>query len=123
MLQHLPVSFSPEIFKDPNIYPVIYAEEKQFTPEFDDDQGDITEPGDDKVMALKCSRSTSVCEKQDDDDQSLDSEISQMKMKLLDGCASAEDVNDDPGCQSVVALQTHSKDETYVTMSSLYKTQ
>lgn len=117
------MSFSPEIFKDLNIYRVIYTEEKQFTPEFGDDQGDTTESGDDEVMALKCSRSTSVCEKQGKDDQSLDLETSQMKIKLLDGCASAEDVNNNPGCQSVAALQTHSKDETYVTMSSLYKTQ
>ncbi|MCI4386617.1 hypothetical protein PGIGA_G00064560 [Pangasianodon gigas] len=119
--EHLPVSFSPEIFKDINIYPVVFSEEKQFTPDFGDDQSNTTESCDDEVEALKCSRPTPVCEKQEEDDQSLDSET--MKIKLLDECASAEDVRDNPGCQSVVALQRHSKDETYVTMSSLYKTQ
>lgn len=119
MLQHLPVSFSPEIFKDFNIYPVVYSEEKQFTPEFGDDQGDATESCDEDV-ALESSRTTSVCEKQGDDDQSLDSETSQ---KLLDEHASAKDIHNNLSCQNVAALQRHSKDETYVTMSGLYKTQ
>ncbi|KAK3555273.1 hypothetical protein QTP86_014885 [Hemibagrus guttatus] len=117
---HLPVSFSPEIFKDFNIYPVVYTEEKQFTPEFGDDLDDTTESCDEDV-ALKSSRTTSVCEKQVDDDQSLDSETSQLK--LSDEHASAEDVHNNPGCRNVAALQRRSKDETYVTMSSLYKTQ
>lgn len=118
MLQHLPVSFSPEMFKDTNIYPVVYYEEKQFG----DDQDETTESCDDEVAPLKCFP-TSACEEQDEDDQSLNSASSQMKMKLLDECASAEDVHVNPGCQSVAALQRHSNDETYVTMSSLYKTQ
>ncbi|KAK2827302.1 hypothetical protein Q7C36_018228 [Tachysurus vachellii] len=119
--KHLPVSFSPEIFKDFKIYPVVYTEEKKFTPEFGDDQSDTTESCD-EVMALKSSRPTSTCEKQDDDeDQSLELETSQLK--LLDESASAEDVHNNPGCKNVMALQRHSKDETYVTMSSLYKTQ
>lgn len=121
MLQHLPVSFSPEIFKDFKIYPVVYTEEKKFTPEFGDDQSDTAESCD-EVVALKSSRPTSTFEKQDDDeDQSLESETSQLK--LLDESASAEDVHNSPGCKNVTALQRHSKDETYVTMSSLYKTQ
>ncbi|XP_026989949.2 interleukin-7 receptor subunit alpha [Tachysurus fulvidraco] len=119
--KHLPVSFSPEIFKDFKIYPVVYTEEKKFTPEFGDDQSDTTESCD-EVVALKSSRPTSTFEKQDDDeDQSLESETSQLK--LLDESASAEDVHNNPGCKNVTALQRHSNDETYVTMSSLYKTQ
>ncbi|XP_053504208.1 interleukin-7 receptor subunit alpha isoform X1 [Ictalurus furcatus] len=121
--EHLPVSFSPEMFKDINIYPVVYTDEKQFTPEFGDDQGDTTESCDDGVAALIGSCPTSMCEKQNEDGQSLESETSQIETKLLDESASDEDVRDNPGCQSVVALQRHSKDETYVTMSSLFKTQ
>lgn len=120
---HLPVSFSPEMFKDINIYPVVYTEEKQFTPEFGDDQSDTTESCNDGVAALIGSCPTSMCEKQNEDGQNLELETSQIETKLLDESASDEDVRDNPGCQSVVALQRHSKDETYVTMSSLFKTQ
>ncbi|KAM9451207.1 interleukin-7 receptor subunit alpha [Clarias gariepinus] len=121
--EHLPVSFSPEIFKDINIYPVVYNEEKQFTTGFGEDKGDTTESYNDEVAALKRSCPTLINEKQYKDDQSLDLETSQMTVRLLDESASTEDVRNDPECQSVAALQRHSKDETYVTMSSLYKTQ
>ncbi|KAF7697054.1 interleukin-7 receptor subunit alpha [Silurus meridionalis] len=118
--EHLPMSFSPEIFKDINIYPVMYTEEKQFPPEYDDDQYNATESCN---GTLKSSRRTSVCEQQDEDNQSLDSVTFQMKIKLLEEHEPAEVAQDNAGCQSVAALQRHSKDETYVTMSSLYKTQ
>ncbi|TSQ12724.1 Interleukin-7 receptor subunit alpha [Bagarius yarrelli] len=115
--KHLPVSFSPEMFNDINIYPVVYNEEKQFTADFGDDQNDTTDSCNEKDVDLKCPCSNSMCEKQDNDNQSLDLETSHLK--LLDECESV----DNPECQSVTALQRESKDETYVTMSSLYKTQ
>lgn len=108
------------MFKDTNIYPVVYYEEKQILPEFGDDQGETTESCD--FCVFKCFP-TSVWEEQDEDNHSLSSASFQMKMKLLDECVSAEDDHDNPDCQSEAALQRHSNDETYVTMSSLYKTQ
>ncbi|XP_072518455.1 interleukin-7 receptor subunit alpha isoform X2 [Salminus brasiliensis] len=105
-----PVSFSPEIFNDININRVDYAEEKQLAPELEEDAG------------WSCSRPASPLEKQDGDDSStrLEEEMSHLKIKLLDEPKEGEN---EVGCQSLASVQRDCRDETYVTMSSLYKTQ
>ncbi|XP_036444577.1 interleukin-7 receptor subunit alpha isoform X2 [Colossoma macropomum] len=114
-----PVSFSPEIFNDVSINRVDYAEEKQLAPEVDEDQEDTTGTCWSEAEGSRCSRSPSLCDKQDGDERKLE-EMSHLKIKLLDQPKEGEN---EGGCQSLATLQRDCKDETYVTMSSLYKTQ
>ncbi|XP_062868252.1 interleukin-7 receptor subunit alpha [Trichomycterus rosablanca] len=113
--ESLPVSFSPEIFKDIKISPVDYAEEKHLTSETGEDHDERCCQDD-----LEPSRPGSRCEMQDGDEPVPEVETSHLKIKLLDDHTSATDGGNN---MSVAAVPGYAKDETYVTMSSLYKTQ
>ncbi|KAL7853857.1 hypothetical protein AOLI_G00207010 [Acnodon oligacanthus] len=118
--EHPPVSFSPEIFNDVSINRVDYAEEKQLAPEGDEDQEDATGTCWSEAEGLRCSQPLSLCDKQNGDERRLEEEMSHLKIKLLDQPEEGENEN---VCQSLATLQRDCKDESYVTMSSLYKTQ
>ncbi|XP_076836405.1 interleukin-7 receptor subunit alpha [Brachyhypopomus gauderio] len=121
--EHPPVSFSPEMFSDVNINRVDYTEEMHLTPVLSEGHTAIIGRCTSGVMNLKCSRPASLTETQDRDDLSLEAKMSHLKLKLLDQTVSAEEEDNNVGCQSLAALHRDYKDETYVTMSSLYKTQ
>lgn len=115
LLQHPPVSFSPEIFSDKNITRVVYAEEKQLAPESDEGQKDSTGSCESETQLSRCSWPASQREEQDEDDRRIEAEMSHLKIRLLDRLEEEE--------VGLATLQRDCRDETYVTMSSLYKTQ
>ncbi|XP_026859183.2 interleukin-7 receptor subunit alpha isoform X2 [Electrophorus electricus] len=121
--EHPPVSFSPEMFNDVNINHVDYTEEMHLTPELNESHTAIIGCCTSGVVGLKSSQPASLSETQDGDDQRLEVEMSHLKIKLLDQSVSSDEGENHVGCQSLAALQRDYKDETYVTMSSLYKTQ
>ncbi|XP_066501879.1 interleukin-7 receptor subunit alpha isoform X2 [Hoplias malabaricus] len=113
--EHPPVSFSPEMFNDVSINRVDFAEQK-LIPELDEGQEDST--GSCQTESVG-SLPASVFDKQNGNDRQLEEEISHLKIRLLD---QPEDGKNENASHRLATLQSH-KDETYVTMSSLYKTQ
>ncbi|KAI4886842.1 hypothetical protein NFI96_018409 [Prochilodus magdalenae] len=118
--EYPPVSFSPEIFNDVSINRIDYAEEKQLTSEFDEGHEDTTGSCQSEAVGSKCSQSELLGETQDGEDSRLEEEMSHLKIKLLD---QPEEGQNEGDSRNTVTLQRDCKDETYVTMSSLYKTQ
>uniref|UniRef100_A0A8B9JQB0 Uncharacterized protein n=1 Tax=Astyanax mexicanus TaxID=7994 RepID=A0A8B9JQB0_ASTMX len=106
-----PVSFSPEIFNDISINRVDYAEEKQLDPDLEEEAQDDT--------AGSCQ---SEEEEGDEEDSStrVEEEMSHLKIKLLD---QPEQEDNQVGRTSVAGVRRDCRDESYVTMSSLYRTE
>ncbi|XP_051536337.1 interleukin-7 receptor subunit alpha-like [Myxocyprinus asiaticus] len=109
----LPFAFSPEIFGDVFIHCVDYADEKPSTAE---DEHRYSQ----EISAS--SRPASVCEINTKADEWLPRELSHLKIRLLDELDFSKEI-ESGGSQAVMAPQRECKDEAYVTMSSLFKTQ
>ncbi|XP_056587777.1 interleukin-7 receptor subunit alpha [Triplophysa dalaica] len=112
-----PFIFSPEIFRDTFIHRVDYVDEKPTAEEF---QEGLDERRYSRVSS-KDSLSTSVCEMDTNVAELLPREQSHLKI----GLSSESDFPEERKCVSegVTTLQRECKDEAYVTMSSLFKTQ
>uniref|UniRef100_A0A8C1KFN9 Interleukin 7 receptor n=2 Tax=Cyprinus carpio TaxID=7962 RepID=A0A8C1KFN9_CYPCA len=115
MQRGLPFTFSPEIFSDVFIHRVDYVDEKPSSPELQD--------GLDECCYSQASSSrTSVSEMDMKADECLPREQSHLKIRLLDESDLLKE-SEHGTSQSVTAAQRECKDEAYVTMSSLFKTQ
>uniref|UniRef100_A0A673FW91 Interleukin-7 receptor subunit alpha-like n=1 Tax=Sinocyclocheilus rhinocerous TaxID=307959 RepID=A0A673FW91_9TELE len=115
MQRGLPFTFSPEIFSDVFIHRVDYVDEKPSSTELQD--------GLDECRYSQASSSrTSVSEMDMKADGCLPREQSHLKIRLLDESDLLKE-SEHGSSQSVTAAQRECKDEAYVTMSSLFKTQ
>ncbi|KAL1252992.1 hypothetical protein QQF64_017685 [Cirrhinus molitorella] len=115
MHRGLPFTFSPEIFSDVFIHRVDYVDEKPSAPELQDDL-------DEHRYSQASSSRASVSEMDMKADECLPREQSHLKIRLLEESDLSKD-NENCSSQSVRAPQRERKDEAYVTMSSLFKTQ
>ncbi|XP_043077421.1 interleukin-7 receptor subunit alpha [Puntigrus tetrazona] len=115
MQRGLPFTFSPEIFSDVFIHRVDYVDEKASSPELQDGL-------DERRYSQGSSSRTSVSEMDVKADESLPREQCHLKIRLLDESDLSKE-KDNGGSQSVKVPQRECKDEAYVTMSSLFKTQ
>lgn len=110
----LPFTFSPEIFSDVFIHRVDYVDEKPSALEFEDGL-------DECCYSQTSSLNTSLSE-MDMNDEQLPREKSHLKIRLLDESDLSKG-RENSGHQGETAPQRECKDEAYVTMSSLFKTQ
>ncbi|XP_067232790.1 interleukin-7 receptor subunit alpha isoform X1 [Chanodichthys erythropterus] len=111
----LPFTFSPEIFSDVFIHHVDYVDEKPFDPELEDSL-------DECCYSQTSSSNASVSEMDMNAEERLPKEQSHLKIRLLDESDLSKG-RENSGFQGVMASQRECKDEAYVTMSSLFKTQ
>ncbi|KAA0720063.1 hypothetical protein E1301_Tti008310 [Triplophysa tibetana] len=109
-----PFIFSPEIFRDTFIHRVDYVDEKPTADEF---QEGLDERRYSRGTSTD-SRSTSVCEMDTNVAELLPREQSHLKIGLSSESEERKCIS-----EGVTALQRECKDEAYVTMSSLFKTQ
>ncbi|KAK7143498.1 hypothetical protein R3I93_014606 [Phoxinus phoxinus] len=110
----LPFTFSPEIFSDVFIHRVDYIDEKPSALEYEDGL-------DECCYSQTSSLNTSLSE-MDINDEQLPREQSHLKIRLLDEPDLSKG-SENSGRQVEAAPQRECKDEAYVTMSSLFKTQ
>ncbi|RXN27018.1 interleukin-7 receptor subunit alpha-like isoform X2 [Labeo rohita] len=115
MHRGLPFTFSPEIFSDVFIHRVDYVDEKPCAPEPQDDL-------DEHCYSQASSSRASVSEMDMKADECLPKEQSHLKIRLLDNSDLSKD-SENGSSQSITSPQRECKDEAYVTMSSLFKTQ
>lgn len=115
MHRGLPFTFSPEIFSDVFIHRVDYVDEKPTSPELQDSL-------DERRYSQASSSRTSVSEMDMKADECFPREQSHLKIRLLDESDLLKE-SEHGSSQSVMAPQRECKDEAYVTMSSLFKTQ
>ncbi|KAF4098580.1 interleukin-7 receptor subunit alpha [Onychostoma macrolepis] len=115
MHRGLPFTFSPEIFSDVFIHRVDYVDEKPSSPELQDGL-------DERRYSQASSSRTSVSEMDMKADECLPREQSHLKIRLLDESDLLKE-SEHGSSQSVMAPRRECKDEAYVTMSSLFKTQ
>ncbi|XP_051960197.1 interleukin-7 receptor subunit alpha [Xyrauchen texanus] len=109
----LPFTFSPEIFGDVFIHRVDYIDEK---PSAAEDEHHYSQ------ASSANSLPTSECEMNTKEDEWLPKEQSHLKIRLLDESDFSKER--ESGCsRALTAPQQQCKDEAYVTMSSLFKTQ
>ncbi|XP_016332756.1 interleukin-7 receptor subunit alpha-like [Sinocyclocheilus anshuiensis] len=114
MQRGLPFTFSPEIFSDVFIHRVDYVDEKPST--------ELQDGLDECRYSQASSSRTSVSEMDMKADGCLPREQSHLKIRLLDESDLLKE-SEHGSSQSVTAAQRECKDEAYVTMSSLFKTQ
>ncbi|KAL0162771.1 hypothetical protein M9458_042167, partial [Cirrhinus mrigala] len=105
----------PEIFSDVFIHRVDYVDEKPCAPESQDDL-------DEHCYSQASSSRASVSEMDMKADECLPREQSHLKIRLLDESDLSKD-SENGSSQSITSPQRECKDEAYVTMSSLFKTQ
>ncbi|XP_056118969.1 interleukin-7 receptor subunit alpha [Rhinichthys klamathensis goyatoka] len=110
----LPFTFSPEIFSDVFIHCVDYVDEKPSALEFEDGL-------DECCYSQTSSLNTSLSE-MDMNDERLPRKQSHLKIRLLDESDLSKG-RENSVHQGETAPQRECKDEAYVTMSSLFKTQ
>ncbi|XP_016361689.1 interleukin-7 receptor subunit alpha isoform X1 [Sinocyclocheilus anshuiensis] len=115
MHRGLPFTFSPEIFSDVFIHRVDYVDEKPSAPEPQDGL-------DEHRYSQASSSSTSVSEMDMKADEWLPRDQSHLKIRLLDEPDLLKE-RENGSSQSTTAPRRECKDEAYVTMSSLFKTQ
>ncbi|XP_073681194.1 interleukin-7 receptor subunit alpha [Garra rufa] len=115
MHRGLPFIFSPEIFSDVFIHRVDYVDEKPSAAELQDGL-------DEHRYSQASSSCTSVSEMDMKADECLPREQSHLKIRLLDESDLSKD-SENSSSQSLPTPQRECKDEAYVTMSSLFKTQ
>lgn len=113
--QGLPFTFSPEIFSDVFIHRVDYVDEKPSDPELEDSL-------DECCYSQTSSSNASVSEMDMNSEERLPKEQSHLKIRLLDESDLSKG-RENSSFQGVMAPQRECKDEAYVTMSSLFKTQ
>ncbi|XP_051733101.1 interleukin-7 receptor subunit alpha [Ctenopharyngodon idella] len=111
----LPFTFSPEIFSDVFIHRVDYIDEKPSDPELEDSLNEC-------CYSQTSSSNASVSEMDMNAEERLPREQSHLKIRLLDESDLSKG-RENSGFQGVTAPQRECKDEAYVTMSSLFKTQ
>ncbi|ROL47581.1 Interleukin-7 receptor subunit alpha [Anabarilius grahami] len=111
----LPFTFSPEIFSDVFIHRVDYVDEKPSDPELEDSL-------DECCYSQTSSSNASVSEMDMNAEERLPKEQSHLKIRLLDESDLSKG-RENSGFHGVTAPQRECKDEAYVTMSSLFKTQ
>lgn len=111
----LPFTFSPEIFSDVFIHRVDYVYEKPSASEFEDGL-------DECCYSQTSSSNASLSEMDMNADEQPRREQSHLKIRLLDE-SNLSKGRENSVCQGVMSPQLESKDEAYVTMSSLFKTQ
>lgn len=112
--QGLPITFSPEIFSDFFIHRVDYVDEKPSALEFEDGLEEC-------CYSQTSSLNTSLSD-MDINDERPPREQSHLKIRLLDESDLSKG-SENSGHQGETAPQRECKDEAYVTMSSLFKTQ
>ncbi|XP_067279425.1 interleukin-7 receptor subunit alpha [Pseudorasbora parva] len=111
----LPFTFSPEIFSDVFIHRVDYVDEKLSALEREDGL-------DECCYSQSSSSNTSLSEMDMNADEQPSREQSHLKIRLLDESDLSKG-RENSGCQGVTPPHLECKDEAYVTMSSLFKTQ
>ncbi|CAM4668254.1 hypothetical protein PO909_008073 [Leuciscus waleckii] len=114
MHRGFPITFSPEIFSDIFIHRVDYVDEKPSALEFEDGLEEC-------CYSQTSSLNTSLSE-MDMNDERPPREQSHLKIRLLDESDLSKG-RENSGHQGETAPQRECKDEAYVTMSSLFKTQ